>query len=96
MRVVKLDDVIYGHGFKKQLSATPFIYTFNYFDVNESSIKILTGVKVTVSKEKSNTKLNVQPRFQIELLLSCRYQNCSNKEPIDTLETLSHTQQYLR
>lgn len=53
MRVVKLDDVIYGHGFKKRLSATPFIYTFNYFVVNDSSFKILTGVKVTASKEKA-------------------------------------------
>lgn len=53
MCVVKLYDVIYGHGFKKQLSVTSFIYTFNYFDVNESSIKIFTRVNVTAFKEKA-------------------------------------------
>lgn len=53
MRVLKLYDVIYGFGFKKQLSVTSFIYTFNYFDVNESSIKIFTRVNVTAFKEKA-------------------------------------------
>lgn len=53
MCVVKLDDVIYGHGFKKQLSVNPFIFIFHYFDVNESSIKILTSVMVSAFKEKA-------------------------------------------
>lgn len=52
--------------FKKQLSVTSFIYTVDYFDVNGSSIKILTRVKVTAFKEKNITTLNVQPKFRIE------------------------------
>lgn len=63
MCVVKLYDVIYGHGFKKQLSVTSFIYTFNYFDVNESSIKIFTRVKMTAFKGKAIVH---QPRFRLE------------------------------